>query len=630
MTHALTVARRELRERNFVFGMAAIMAVLPFLAALMPMGRRFGRAMMLSGSAGIVTICFIVPFSVILGASIVGRELTERRMSFYFARPISASSVWFGKFIAAVVMIGVCFAITFLPAFAFSYREWNASVNVSPSTLTAMVLGAALMLFLISHFASVIVRSRSPLLAFDLILVVISVGATLLILRPLFANLAIGLGRAVLIFLGSGLFLSLLFAGRWQLSRGRTDIRRNHRELSKFTWIAVSGFLGVAALYVAWVLAAKPSDLTKAYAEMAPGGEWIVIGGDAWMRGDYHPTFLMNGRSGEWMRFPSSGWDGAEFTRTGSAAMTMALTEPGKWTALELRIQTLQGDRAAIDVGILTSPGSLAVLSDDLERVALLNDQTLSVHDIRTKALLGSVRIPLPRGSFPRLFFVDRNTVRLYMQSDRPRSETDEVVDNHLRIYEFDLTQRRLQQTGELTTIARWLRLQASADGSTLLIRRHGAKDDPKVLLIDGRTGTILRPFPSTDPRAVTFFGEGRVATVDMDDSKGVLRLFNRDATLQRSIDLGPANWVTVMDFARDDKLALLLRRGSRWTLSVVDTERGVIERQERDCTFRAAYNWADPRKPEPNRTGEMVITQKGTLWRWNAFTGQKTKLLGG
>src|SRR5512145_2096094 len=99
MTHALIIARHELRERSFVFALAGVLALIPFAMSLMPFGRRFGRELMLAGTAGIISVCFTVGLALILGASLVGRELSEKRMSFYFARPVSAASIWFGKLI---------------------------------------------------------------------------------------------------------------------------------------------------------------------------------------------------------------------------------------------------------------------------------------------------------------------------------------------------------------------------------------------------------------------------------------------------------------------------------------------------------------------------------------------------
>src|SRR5207248_1110248 len=118
----IAVARREMQERAFVFVTAIGITLAPLLALAVPRGTFDER---LSAFAILSLLCacnFTLGLSAILGASLVGRELTEKRMSFYFSRPLSASSIWFGKLTAAIAMILGCAAILFPPSL-FMFRE---------------------------------------------------------------------------------------------------------------------------------------------------------------------------------------------------------------------------------------------------------------------------------------------------------------------------------------------------------------------------------------------------------------------------------------------------------------------------------------------------------------------------
>ena len=94
MNKVIAVARREMQERAFVFVTAIGITLAPLLALAVPRGTFDER---LSAFAILSLLCacnFTIGLSAILGASLVGRELTEKRMSFYFSRPLSASSIW--------------------------------------------------------------------------------------------------------------------------------------------------------------------------------------------------------------------------------------------------------------------------------------------------------------------------------------------------------------------------------------------------------------------------------------------------------------------------------------------------------------------------------------------------------
>ena len=84
------VALREITERRFVLAAAVAAGILPFLVPFLP-----GVAASDAGTArSIVALTLSCAFglggSLLVGASVVGRELAEKRLSFHFSRPLPA------------------------------------------------------------------------------------------------------------------------------------------------------------------------------------------------------------------------------------------------------------------------------------------------------------------------------------------------------------------------------------------------------------------------------------------------------------------------------------------------------------------------------------------------------------
>ena len=75
---------------------------------------------MRSGVAlGLALIVSLV-LAMALGGSVIARDLGERRLGFYFARPISGGAIWAGKLAAAAVLAVGAGVLVLLPASLFS------------------------------------------------------------------------------------------------------------------------------------------------------------------------------------------------------------------------------------------------------------------------------------------------------------------------------------------------------------------------------------------------------------------------------------------------------------------------------------------------------------------------------
>ncbi|HEX6158560.1 MAG TPA: hypothetical protein VF111_00240, partial [Thermoanaerobaculia bacterium] len=68
--------------------MALILAVLPFAATLAPAMRGWDKAMIVGFFGGMLGVALGLGLAIALGATTIGRELSDRRLSFYFAKPV--------------------------------------------------------------------------------------------------------------------------------------------------------------------------------------------------------------------------------------------------------------------------------------------------------------------------------------------------------------------------------------------------------------------------------------------------------------------------------------------------------------------------------------------------------------
>ncbi|HYM61089.1 MAG TPA: hypothetical protein VEZ11_09375, partial [Thermoanaerobaculia bacterium] len=312
MRNTLVIAWRELEERRLVPVAAIAFALLPIVLAMIPgIGGKSPRDAITIGSV-VLSICFTLGLAAILGVSIVGRDLSEGRMSFYFSRPVGAASIWAGKVMAAAILIALSFLLIGAPARFFGDAAWTQFwqlTQVLPSfaiggTGGGIVLGTALVLFFVAHMLGTIVRSRSPLIVLDFVAAVMCGVAVPFLIRPLLAGWARGLAVALGTGLGCAFVIVLACAGAWQLAHGRTDRKRNHSALSQFLWSSMAIVLILGAAFVTWVVSAKPNDLNAAIlGQRAPAGPWLVLMGRAANRGDYRAGFLVNSETGDFTRF---------------------------------------------------------------------------------------------------------------------------------------------------------------------------------------------------------------------------------------------------------------------------------------------------------------------------------------
>ena len=608
MNHSLVIARRELRDRTRLFVLAVAFAVIPFLAAQMP-GARNNRIDVIAMGAAILGAALGVGAAIILGNTVIGRELSERRLSFYFSKPISPAALWVGKAAAALAASIACFLIVVMPAFLLVGKSWHDGIVTAPQVVLTGTI-AITVLFFVSHALSTIVRSRAPLIALDLTLAAIAAASMYLIVRTLARAGAVGFWWILPLCVAGGV-LVLAVAPVWQLANGRTDVRRNHAAFSRVVWPAIAAILLVAGAFVGWLVTPDADDIAEVQmVQQAPHGDWSIVGGAMRNRGSYHTAFAVNRTNGEWVRLPSPLWWGVTFSRDGR---TLAWVQPeGVFGSRALYLYTRRldaRDAKNVDTGIRTSHDSFA-LSDDGSRVAVFNDRLVAVHDVTNGRILASA--PLGGSALRMIFFTTPDTVRIL---ERGRREGDA-----LRVYELNVATRSFTKTGE--RLEGGAVLSASGDGSRMLLRRD--------VIADGRTAQTIATLPAwpatmNRPRMLH---DGSIARTGVVAGTAHAQILNAEGALLHDVVLPDVRNAVVADATADRKLIVLGSRevGKDRRTFVIDMASGKLERTM--AGIRGPYHWwaSDPRRTPFH--GELLSTDaSGDLIAWNHTTGQSRKL---
>ncbi len=532
MKGLIAVARREIAGNRMALLAALIAGIGPIAVPVVRNlhGAHATEVRSVSAFFGAVTLA--AGFSILLGFQTLSQGISDRRIGFFFARPLSSAAIWGGK-LAGVASLALAAALLVtLPAFLVN--GGNLAVDWGWSLWPFLAL--SLLLIPLSHASSIALRSRSPLIGADVLVFGLAALAVALAARPLVrAHATVALrwgwiGLAVIVWLG------FLAAGYRAVARGRTDIRAAHRALSPVLWLVTAvGVLGFVA-YTRFVLSAGPEDLTDRWFEAAPKGAWLITGGQARHRFDYQPAFAYDGDRRVFRRLPDvSNETRTAFSHDGKTLLWLEGAQPPyELVALTLDSQTPSSALRPTRIFSSSRWCQLALSADD-RWLAVAEPKgkepgLLSVYDLGSGRFLGSTALsPL---THIRLFFPRSDLLRVYEIPDVPSSNPVRI-----RILDFDWTARKAAPGGEIGPLGKgWLLLRPSPDGDRLLVR------DPlerAFFLVDGRSGETLTalPAPGWKARSATFLSDGRIMLLESNESQARLRVL--DAHGQETVGIG-------------------------------------------------------------------------------------------
>lgn len=493
MNAFINVARRELVERKNVFIAALVAGFVPYLIQLLRASGGNNGA-----DARDLTVVMLVgligpALAVLLGATIIARDLAERRLGFFFARPLSSNSLWFGKLVAALLTITIGTLLVCLPVAAVHGLKWAQSWELP--TKQALQIFSLLLLgaFFAAHTISTFARSKSAWVVADVALLLVTVSVGFASFKMAVRTSSLQTLEWVTAAAVAAAFVTAISAGAWQLARGRTDRVASHRALSMALW---GGLLLSAALlygFMTWYVSADARDISLvAQFRTDSKNDWMYVEGRVAHRApDYYPSFLFNRRDGRQVRGLSSFRDEVRIMPDGTAALVLVseVTKAGPMQTLHTVDLTKRDPRlTATDIAGRDLAGM--IVSPSFRRVAFHTHKALVVYDVPSGRLLASY----PASSRTKSTFVDEDRLLTC-------TVAGEGVAALLRVAELNVAQKSSRVLVQLPAIYGDRRvLWSSLEPSTrrLLIASDPHDTAPSgmratiVRLIDGSTGAVL------------------------------------------------------------------------------------------------------------------------------------------
>jgi hypothetical protein len=619
----LAVASREIARRSGVFVAAAATAVFPFLVPLIP-GRHAAAQDLRMISAAVLALAFSAAFSLILGMTALGHDLSEGRLGFYFSRPIAGTAIWAGKLAGASLVVLLSTAIVLLPEGLFDLRFWlrEARSGFGPLSL----LTSAVIVFLaLGSVGSLALRSRSVWVAADLAALALWTGLMGAIARPLLVAqeplLLRNLGLAVAACSG----VALLAAGGAQVSIGRVDAVRGNRARFAALWGLLFAIAGLFFASVRWLVSPAPKDLVSELVGCAaPRGSWIEVEGRARGRANIWASFFYDVASGRSVR--------GRVGREGAVAIsedgtTAAWTEPS--SILTEGLQDVWTCRlAATALRRVRTPISARIdnieLSPDGSRLTVHGDGSFVVYEIPSGRLLASLP-PGPNERFSRVVFLERDRLRIYRMpyagAVRAREEPASI-----EVLDFEVSARKLTQRATIAPIHRPFALTFDDRAGRVIVWERGSS----LSLFDLTTGGLVAVLGNVgwDVASRAFLSDGRIAVAEASGGTGRIHLFSKEGRPGRVFEVGRAGVVrlgaepsagtlvfsispTAYDWGASDSFLLDLEAGTRRKLA------SHLE------PVAARMRWRLPR-PEPGSVASLLFSRNdGSLLRLDPETGR-------
>jgi hypothetical protein len=634
MKPTIAILAREFAARRDLLLVAVAAALIASAMPLMPGLQGYTPADVRTVSSNGLAVGLGWGLSILLGATVLGRDLSENRLGFFFARPVSGFAVWSGRVLAILLLIWTVEAIVVLPSLFGGGEHVFASWRNAGWPALLGYVAMPLLLLLLAHAVSVMVRARTAWVFLDLGGWIVACVVMWLTVRPF---VWMGAGTALWV-VGGGLFvalvLALVVAGATGLMVGRTELRRTHGALSVALWGTLALGVTAVAAYAGWLRNIEPGDFGRVdVVSIAPSGGWVEIMGRAPGHLDVTRRCLVATNDDRWLSLPG-GWGGLSrevvFSIDGSTAVWLAANSGESSHAL--RWTDLESGSPHVTSTTLVFPAEAVIdLSPDGGRVAVLDEQILSVYELVEERLLTAVRLPedLQR-STP--FFRAPSSIRLF-------SWSNDGGEWSIRIAEIDAVTGDLERMGEIPAISEksWIAFDADLDYLVVMTRQHD-RASPTRFLYDAENGELVRTLEGFSG----FLADGRILSRRKNGDDLWLAVESRDGAQKVEHNLGAAAHIWSGGEALPNRLLILRsiddadrEQGRRAELlnfddgSWQDVGRGLrrvhAAFQWRWGSYRAAFWYVN--EPPANR---LFTDTNGALVRWDPETGDLVHVVGG
>lgn len=319
MKRLLAVAYLEARPRAGLLVVALALGTVPTALALAAPDALDATQ---AAQAVFVLAALLPPIAaLLLGASMLGRDLAERRLSFYLTRPLSLTTTWSGKILGTAALLLLSAAAVTLPAglagIGMEVPDLEPLPGLGLGRLFMTVAIASFFFLVLSHVVATCLRGPALAVAAALGAGTALAAAFIRLMGRLLDDRAYeDASRMALAFVAAASVV-LLTAATVHLHRSRVEPRRAHLSLALLTWGGLGACVLVADLASRAALDVTPGEIRVVEVVAPPSGTWVAVRGVAVDRSDIAVGLLIDTASGRWQR----GW-------RRNAALESTLPEP--------------------------------------------------------------------------------------------------------------------------------------------------------------------------------------------------------------------------------------------------------------------------------------------------------------
>jgi hypothetical protein len=639
MNATIAIMTREVVARRELLLLAVALAILVSFLPYLPNIETHEATDVRIAASSATALALGCLLALVLGATVFGNDLSEGRLGFFFARPVSGFAIWWGRVLAVIGLIWVVEGIVLLPSFYDGGAYiFSTAYDIGWPARFAFIV-APLLLFLLAHAVSIIVRAGTPWIFLD-------VGGALVValfawldLRPLFeigAPIALWVVAGALI---AALLIALAIGGASGVAVGRVDLRRAHSAQSLAMWSTMAICITAITVYGGWLRNFGPREFNEVdVITVAPDGGWVEVVGQAKNRLDVERRYLISTDGNRWVPLPPQKWifkNGAVFSLNGDTAMWRGggpVEEPRSLWWADLG----RPDPMARPTNIVVPFEAALTLTADGSRLAILEEGTVSVYELGEERLLKAIRLP---EDFQRaaIVFLSPNTMRLF-------AEVGNGDDRSLRLAEIDVASGELARSGEIPVTGDndscWFSVDADLEHLVVSTRPEHSLVWKKAIY-DAKNGGYLRDLDVVGfPK---FLRDGRMMfaseaedgsitlTVETVDGDGRLVHTVRAAFGSRIIGEAVPNGVIVAHLADPSDRTKGIR------LALFDLETGEIRNigsqvrgRARGFWWQSGFNMTFIWHRNHCAVSRLFIDQSGALVRWDPESGEMVHVVGG
>ena len=219
MNATMAIMVRDIAARRELFLLAAMVAIFISLLPFLPNIVEYEKTDVRTIASAVSALALGCILALLFGATFFGNDLSEGRIGFFFSRPVSGFAIWWGRVLAAMVLVWIVEIIVLIPALYHEGIRLIASRDATDVLTILAYIIIPLLFFLLAHSFSVLIRAGTHWLFLDLGGAVVFALFAWLNLNPL---IEIGAPIALCVVGGAliaALVVSLSIGGRWESPR---------------------------------------------------------------------------------------------------------------------------------------------------------------------------------------------------------------------------------------------------------------------------------------------------------------------------------------------------------------------------------------------------------------------------